>query len=232
MTDEIREFYDKVYAQKYLTKSFESDVMLCRRAQYTAYTIEMLKKDVPISRILDVGGADCKVAEYIKHRTGSEIVVLDISKTLLAKCKSQMNVLAYAQNMPFKSGSFDLVYSLQVLEHIPDWEKALEEIIRVSNSFIILSTDVCTSKTYHFEFDSVGHCHIFGLNELICVLYEKNLKILNICFPAISRKLWRLTQNEKLINWIESSKLSRILVNLYPRFKKGNLEALFVCKKL
>jgi len=233
MSEGLRDFYDQKYSQRELERSFESDVSLRRRTEYAAYMLKKLKSIYHINTILDVGSADGKVAEFIKSQTGLKIILSDISETLLAESKTGDKVTADAQNLPFNSNSFDAVYSLQVLEHMLKWEKALDEIIRVSKSFVILSTDVCTSRTYHFkpEFNADGHCHVFGLRELRGLLERKNLKILNICFPVTSKRLWKITNNQKVINWIESGKIMQLLIKIRPRFRRVGLEALYVCKK-
>lgn len=226
----LKSFYNEEYPEREFRRSFDSDITLRRRAEYTSYVLGKLHKE----QVLDVGGSDGKVAEFIESRAGCKICISDISKTLLIRQKIGGKVIADAQILPFKSNSFDAVYSLQVLEHIPEYEKALDEIIRVSKSMIIISTDICTRETYHFqpELQADGHCHVFGFIELKKLLMKKNLKISNICFPAISRRLWEILHNEKMANWIESMKIAQMLINIPPGFRKGGLEALFVCEKI
>jgi ubiquinone/menaquinone biosynthesis C-methylase UbiE len=226
-SERLTRFYNEEYPEIEFKRSFE-DILL-RRAEYTSDIIGKLHDGT----ILDVGGSDGKVAEFIESRTGLKIVISDISKTLLARPKIGYKVIADAQILPFKSNSFDAVYSLQVLEHIPEYDAALDEIIRVSKSLVILSTDVCTTKTSQFqpELNADGHCQVFGFAELKKLLMEKNLTILNICFPAISKKIWKLMRDEKVINWVESMKIAQWLIYLVPRFRKDGLEALFVCEK-
>lgn len=48
---------------------------------------------------------------------------LKVSNVILKACS--------AENLPFEDNSFDMVYSSHVLEHIPNLEKALQEIYRV-----------------------------------------------------------------------------------------------------
>ena len=59
-------------------------------------------------------------------------VRVDIHKTEAA------NILADAQFLPFRSKSFDHVFCLSVLEHIHSWSQALQEILRVSRSRVLL----------------------------------------------------------------------------------------------
>ncbi len=225
----LKNFYNDKYPEREFARSFETDITLRRRAQYTSFILGKVNN----GRILDVGGSNGKVAEFIESRTGSKVVVSDISKTLLSSQKMETKVVADAQNLPFKSNSFDAIYSLQVLEHIPEYDKVLDEVIRVSKSLVVISTDVCTSNTFKFkpELDADGHCQVFGITELKKLLETKNLKILNICLPAVSRRIWGLLDNERAINWIESSRAVQMLINMVPRFRKGGLEALFVCEK-
>jgi ubiquinone/menaquinone biosynthesis C-methylase UbiE len=57
---------------------------------------------------------------------------VDIARKRLAACGYKPDVVqADATRLPFSDGSFDLVYSMGVLHHIPDVEKAVEEIERV-----------------------------------------------------------------------------------------------------
>lgn len=42
-------------------------------------------------------------------------------------------------HLPFASASFDLVYSLEVLEHLPDSAVGLRELKRVSKDYVLLS---------------------------------------------------------------------------------------------
>lgn len=227
MSNTLKRFYDESYPERELQRSFKSDIILRRRAEYTSYILQKLQP----RKTLDIGGSDGKVAGFIERISGLEIIVSDISKPLLIKCKNGNKVVAVAQNLPFKSGSFDAVYSLQVLEHIINYDKALDEITRVSKSVVIISTDVCISETQHFspQFNSDGHCHVFGFEELKKLLQNKNLEISNICFPGISRRLWGLISDRRAINWLESMNLAQVLIKF--RFKHGELGALFICKK-
>lgn len=63
-------------------------------------------------------------------------VRLDIHRTEAA------NIVADAQFLPFKSRSFDMVFSLSVLEHISSWSQALQEMLRVSSEELLLEVPV------------------------------------------------------------------------------------------
>ena len=70
-------------------------------------------------------------------------------------------------NLPYKNKTFDLILCLEVLEHLPFPQKALEEIKRVSSQDILLSVPdeplwtflnlVCLKYIRNF-FNTPGHC--------------------------------------------------------------------------
>jgi ubiquinone/menaquinone biosynthesis C-methylase UbiE len=61
--------------------------------------------------------------------------------------------------LDFEDKSFDIVTMLEVLEHIPKSQEALNQIVRVANRFVIISVP---SK----EDDNPEHIHLFNQNKL------------------------------------------------------------------
>lgn len=63
----------------------------------------------------------------------SEMVGADVSRNMLAKAKFKGAhlVLADAENLPFKQGVFDSLFAITVLQLVPNFKKALQEIRRV-----------------------------------------------------------------------------------------------------
>lgn len=61
-------------------------------------------------------------------------------KAKLNKYPEKMIKKAVAENLPFKTGEFDLVYCWQVIEHVQDVEQSIKEMARVvkKNGFIFL----------------------------------------------------------------------------------------------
>ena len=90
-------------------------------------------------RVLELGcGAGSDLLRFAK--AGARITGVDLSprsaslaKTRLRVYNCQGNVLiADAEQLPFKTDSFDLVYSWGVLHHTPDTQKAIKEACRVT----------------------------------------------------------------------------------------------------
>jgi 2-polyprenyl-3-methyl-5-hydroxy-6-metoxy-1,4-benzoquinol methylase len=68
--------------------------------------------------------------------------------------------------LPYADASFDVVTMLEVLEHIPDSTRALDEVCRVANRFVILS--VPSKPDTNPE-----HIHLFDAATLVRLLQER-----------------------------------------------------------
>ena len=86
-------------------------------------------------------------------------VRLDIHKTEAA------NLLADAQFLPFRSRVFDLVFCISVLEHIPSWSQALQEILRVSRDSVLLevpvNSDLRKTDVFRLLFPTLSNIRLF-----------------------------------------------------------------------
>jgi SAM-dependent methyltransferase len=85
------------------------------------------------ARILDVG---CGVGMYTEHFccfspavTGAEV---DLGVARVARSRNSRIVLTPAEALPFPAGSFDVVFSHEVIEHVNDDHAAAQEMLRVA----------------------------------------------------------------------------------------------------
>jgi len=78
------------------------------------------------SRILEVGCGAGKLAPYFQEWTG-----VDTSKAAVKMARPYPTSLASADILPFKSSQFDLVFSVDILEHLCHPEPAISEWLRV-----------------------------------------------------------------------------------------------------
>ena len=79
-------------------------------------------------KVLDVGSGDGYLQDVVADYTG-----LDISKTA-ARHYHKPFVHGTATAMPFENNTFDVIWTIWVLEHIPNPEAALAEMRRVVKS--------------------------------------------------------------------------------------------------
>jgi SAM-dependent methyltransferase len=87
---------------------------------------------LPGKKVLDVGSGRGYLQDMVEDYTG-----LDISTTA-ARFYHKKFVLGSATSMPFADNSFDAIWSIWVLEHVPNPEQALEEIRRVAKDGSLL----------------------------------------------------------------------------------------------
>ena len=125
-------------------------------------------------RVLDMGcGAGYGSAELAKH--ASKVTGLDVSSEALSYAREHFSVSGNvefvegsAAAVPFHDQSFDLIVAFEVIEHLADWRKLLEEarrlmalggqfIVSTPNKFYYQATRAVSGPNpYHaheFEFD-------------------------------------------------------------------------------
>jgi len=110
----------------------ELDLQYTGDMYFDIVTNEMLNDQ---STVIDIG---CGSGRWIKYLQGryKKIVGLDPSKAIFAADKLLGNnenvelVMASTDNIPFPDNHFDFAYSLGVLHHIPDTEKALIDCVK------------------------------------------------------------------------------------------------------
>jgi len=94
-------------------------------------------------RILEIGAGGDGIARFLKYSGDLEkfeVVLTDIDKGKLENAKLGSPIVVDGCNLPFKDNSFDVVVSVDVLEHIPKdrREKFLRELKRVCRRIVLL----------------------------------------------------------------------------------------------
>lgn len=104
------------------------------------HTIKPLKP----KRILDVGCGEGFTLIKLKHaKVGKRLEGIDNSDEALKigkKIYPQLDIKkGEVYKLPYKNNSFDLLTCTEVLEHLREPEKALSELKRVTNKYMLLS---------------------------------------------------------------------------------------------
>jgi SAM-dependent methyltransferase len=157
-------------------------------------------------------------------------------------------LLGLVSSLPFADGAFDLVCTLDIVEHVDDDEAALTEIARVAapGAVLLLSAPLHPSRWTPFD-DFVGHRRRYKPHELLEKLTRHGLSVERSGVygmqPRSSRLLdfgmWWLTHHRERAMWW----YNRALMPLGVRFQKklalapGMIDAaavdevLLVCRK-
>jgi ubiquinone/menaquinone biosynthesis C-methylase UbiE len=93
--------------------------------------------------VVEIGAGEGRITERLVARfPGATVVGLDLPDTNLAEEWEEIDVPMFfgdATRMPFVDGSIDLVVGLEVLEHVPQPERALTDIARICRGTALLS---------------------------------------------------------------------------------------------
>jgi ubiquinone/menaquinone biosynthesis C-methylase UbiE len=109
--------------------------------------------------VLNLGSGVGRFDKFLSSRI--EMVRADIDLA-----KPRLNVAADAESLPFKSGSFDIVYSIAVLEHVRKPWLAAEEITRIlkPGGHVVLEVpflNVIHDRNDYFRFTDKGLRSLF-----------------------------------------------------------------------
>jgi ubiquinone/menaquinone biosynthesis C-methylase UbiE len=144
---------------------FQDNVYLSLKNNLFNYRFRKWKiaKHVPASgRILDIGSGTAPVSPDL-----ARTVVADVSEEAMKNVVAASKVVTSITEMTFDPASFDCILCSEVLEHIPDDEKAVSELRRVLKPGGVLVATVPFQKRYWAEDDEyVGHLRRYDTGEL------------------------------------------------------------------
>ena len=122
--------HTKAQVQKHYDSIADGFTDLSNQYCNSRYKKEIEKHINPNMNILEIGCGTGLMLSTIKakKRTGC-----DLSEKLIKQFKHNgvKLIQADAEDMPFKDNQYDLVYNINLLEHVPNPKKAVKEAIRV-----------------------------------------------------------------------------------------------------
>lgn len=143
--DNLKSFYSS-YADKIISKRFQSPHALRRYAHLAQYHAVACHAKEGM-RVLDAGCGE-GVLSVMMALQGAEVTGIDLSAPNINAAKeyakeSGVNSIEFAvgdaEHLPFPDNSFDLVVSSHVLEHLPDFDKGLFEVMRVTKKRAVIA---------------------------------------------------------------------------------------------
>lgn len=141
---EIRNYFDS-YAVQYYERHSDKNLLGELMQRYLKYLLPTVKGKTTLETGCGTGLFSEYLVDYSKNFVG-----IDFSDEMIriANAKQKMGhfLVADTQCLPFKSNSFDVVYSIRCLQHIPHYEKAIQEISRVLSGGGIAAFDFINLK--------------------------------------------------------------------------------------
>ena len=146
-----------------------------------------------VKEVLEVGCGIGVLSAYLAEKYGWKVTGIDIDPEQIKKAKNnnrENNYLKFleadATKLPFENNEFDLVLSSDILHHIPNWDKSLNEISRVlrPNGFYVLN-DLAFPRLIFFKKWSIS------VDDIINYMKGNNFKIIYEKKPEINIIGWR-----------------------------------------
>ena len=187
------------------------------------------------SKFLDVG---CGVGteSIIAARDGFKVYALDLDKSqLLYKRDSKVDleinlIMGDGQRLPFRDGTFDIIYCCHVLEHIPDDSGALVEMKRVLKgdgilflsvpNIFNLSTRLKRKLKRKHPFLGPEHLREYSKDGLLAALDDCGLHIIGLEMTGFLLPLGNVIFNF-LVMQFGLQNLKAYLAKKFPEFSES-----------
>jgi SAM-dependent methyltransferase len=167
---------------------------------------DMLSSIEPLDAMLEVGCGPGDLAAALFGPDGREgYIGTDISREEIALAEKQHPHFAFqeasAYALPFADGSFDCVIACEVLEHLEDPHKALQEIARVTRTYALLSVpreplwrmlNVLRGAYLRDLGNTPGHLQHWSKRRFLSDV-RRHFDIVDVCFPLP----WMMVVGEK-----------------------------------
>lgn len=152
-------------------QSLSSRRIWLRHSAPDAGKVELVERFAVGRRLLDLG---CARGWYGRtaQDAGFDVTYVDMDCDVDPDLRSRF-VLASAEALPFEDGAFDTTLALDVLEHVEDEARALEEVARVTRERLIVSVPSADdgrlhryNLTFKHHIDKT-HQRQYGTGELV-----------------------------------------------------------------
>ncbi|HSE43586.1 MAG TPA: methyltransferase domain-containing protein [Acidobacteriota bacterium] len=146
--DQTKEHYSyRIYADPSVARTFDQKRFGGSIGEYVKWVQENVVfyelPDVKGWKIADIGAGTGRLTIPLLER-GAKVTACDASKHMLEVLKKKSNnpdLETYevdAHSLPFKDQTFQCSLSFRMIFHVIDWKKALREICRISNDWVII----------------------------------------------------------------------------------------------
>ncbi len=140
-----------------------------RRGQDRRLNLVLKHVDLNGKRVLDVGcGIGAYLGQFLRLTPRAYGVEIDMERLARARQQAPGVLQAVAEALPFRAGTFDMVFLHEVLEHVQDDAQALREACRVLRQggriVVYVPNRLYPMETHGFY---LGQRYIFRLAPLV-----------------------------------------------------------------
>lgn len=135
------------------------------------------------SIFLDIGCGNFRLQKYISKTLTYNAIDLSLSEFHLGRILKQKNsniCIASAKQIPIGSNSVSFIASTECFQHIPEFEKAAEEMYRIlkPGSILVCSNSNPYSKKYQRKGPHIGVYNKWTNKQFIDLMESKNFRLI------------------------------------------------------
>lgn len=203
-----------------------SDSFFLEHSQRYLFVSKFTKNKV----VLDLGCGEGYGSIILKKAGAIKVIGLDNDQSIIKMAQKKYSLPSVsfkkgdAYKLPFRDQFFDLVVSLELIEHLANQQKFLNEVKRVlkPQGVFFLSTP---NKINYRGLTSPFHCHEFTLKELRSVLSASFKKVIIFGQQIVNHRL--LQQEKKFFNFYQRITFGQKWVKKIFLLIPGKLKAYF-----
>lgn len=205
----------KLFSRKGLYTFISSEVSTFNKKKYRALTI----------------GAGGDTEKYIKQNVNIKLISIDINK------EKNPDIVMDVNNLNFEDNYFDIIFIFEVLEHLAEPSKAIDEIYRVlkKSGKVLISTpfilEIHGAPNDYYRFTK------YGLLHLLRKFSKIEIKERNSYLEAVNVLPIRLVQSKFIFDKFIGLIFLFLSFTLYPLtkflslfIKTKNITTGYVCK--
>lgn len=192
-----------------------SEKSLLHRYTVTYHIMKMLSH-LDFGNLIDVGGAEGYKGALVRHLFDADVKSCDLSQEACNRANEIYSMDSQAidvQDLPFEADSFDIVLCSEVLEHVPEFETAVEQLVRVCKKAVVITLPHESKKHVEkhrthphahlraFNLKSLDHLELRGFKIIRRKMNNQFVKPLGVLAEAMPRThkrpvlLWNLYNN-------------------------------------
>ncbi len=145
---------------------------------------ECLNK-IEFNNVVEAGCGEGKITNHIYNNFKCNIKGFDIGENAIKKARADFKEINFEiksiYDLKYETNNFDLVVCCEVLEHLDEYRKALNELTRISNKYILISVpcepiwrvlNLCRFKYITNLGNTPGHINHWSKKGIINLLSE------------------------------------------------------------